>query len=299
MNQIDQYTMQDPIGQYPAQDIPDQTQAEPGLDAKLQPQADHGELSYKGLGRLKGRKAVITGADSGIGRAVAIAYAREGADIVLNYLPAEEVDALETVRLCAEAGVRVERYAGDISNEAFCQELIKTAADTLGSIDILVNNASKMTHVAQLDNLDSDQLVKTFSVNVFAIFWLTKAALQHMPKGASVINTTSIQAYRPSPALLDYAATKGAVSTLTHALGKQLAERGIRVNAVAPGPIWTPIQVTGEQPKGRLQNLGKDTPYKRMGQPAEVAPLFVFLASQESSYITGEVMGVTGGHHTP
>lgn len=291
--------MQDPTKQYPVMDIPEQRQPEPGLDAKLRPKADHGQDSYEGHGRLKGRKALITGSDSGIGRAVAIAFAREGADIVLNYLPEEEEDAQETVRICERAGGTVAAFPGDISSEAFCKELVASTADALGTIDILINNAGKQIYVDSLEDLKTDQLEKTFATNVFALFWITKAALAHMPAGASIINTASIQAYQPSPGLLDYASTKAAIVAFTHGLAKQLGPKGIRVNAVAPGPIWTPLQPSYGQPMEKLTKFGQDTPLGRAGQPAELAPVYVFLASQESSYVTGEVMGVTGGNHLP
>jgi len=294
-----QYEMQDPTKQYPVMDIPEQRQPEPGLDAKLRPKADHGQDSYEGHGRLKGRKALITGSDSGIGRAVAIAFAREGADIVLNYLPEEEEDAQETVRICERAGGTVAAFPGDISSEAFCKELVASTADALGTIDILINNAGKQIYVDSLEDLKTDQLEKTFATNVFALFWITKAALAHMPAGASIINTASIQAYQPSPGLLDYASTKAAIVAFTHGLAKQLGPKGIRVNAVAPGPIWTPLQPSYGQPMEKLTKFGQDTPLGRAGQPAELAPVYVFLASQESSYVTGEVMGVTGGNHLP
>lgn len=295
----DQYDMQNPKEQYSKLDIPPQRQAEPGLDAKLEPQADHGKGTYKGLDRLKGRKAVITGADSGIGRAVAIAFAREGADIVLNYLPVEEVDAKETGRLCEEAGQKVVSVPGDISDERFCSDLIETAVKELGGVDILVNNAGKQVYIESIEDLTTEQLRKTFEVNIFSMFWLSKAAIPHMPEGSSIINTASIQAYQPSEGLLDYASTKAAIVAFTHGLGKQLAPKGIRVNAVAPGPIWTPLQPSYGQPMEKLVKFGQNTPLGRPGQPAEVAPAFVFLASQESSYITGEVIGVTGGNHLP
>ncbi|HEX6415923.1 MAG TPA: SDR family oxidoreductase [Candidatus Saccharimonadales bacterium] len=294
-----QYEMQDPTKQYPVMDIPEQKQPEPGLDAKLQPQADHGQDTYKGTERLKGRKALITGADSGIGRAVAIAYAREGADVALNYLPSEEEDAKETVRICEAAGVKVVSLPGDISDESFCKMLVEDAAKELGSIDILVNNAGKQVYIENIEDLTTDQLKKTFETNIFAMFWIVKAALKHMPKGASIINTASIQAYQPSEGLLDYASTKAAIVAFTHGLGRQLAPKGIRVNAVAPGPIWTPLQPSYGQPMEKLVEFGQNTPLGRAGQPAELAPAFVFLASQESSYITGEVIGVTGGNHLP
>jgi NAD(P)-dependent dehydrogenase (short-subunit alcohol dehydrogenase family) len=291
-----QYTMQDPADQYAQPDInKDQTQAEPGLDSQLEPLADHGEKTYEGLGRLKGRKALITGADSGIGRAVAIAFAREGADVALSYLPSEETDAQEVVAEIEAVGRTAVTFPGDISNEGFCQDLVEQAADSLGSIDILVNNAGKQVFVEELEDLSSEQFQKTFATNVFAMFWITKAAVRYMPSGATIINTTSIQSYQPSPGLLDYAATKGAITTFTKGLAGMLAKRGIRVNGVAPGPIWTPLQPSHGQPAEKLEHFGEDTPLGRAGQPAELASTYVFLASQESSYITGEIIGVTGG----
>lgn len=299
MDQPKQSKIQNPTSQYPVMDIPPQRQPEPGLDAKLEPQADHGEATYEGTHRLKGRKAVVTGADSGIGRAVAIAFAREGADVVLNYLPVEEKDAREVIKICQEAGSKVVDCPGDISDENFCQELIETAAKELESIDILVNNAGKQIYVESIEDLTTEQMEKTFATNIFSMFWLIKAALKYMPEGTSIINTTSIQAYQPSPGLLDYASTKAAIVAFTHGLAKQLAPKGIRVNGVAPGPVWTPLQPSYGQPMEKLEKFGQNTPLGRAGQPAEVAPTFVFLASQESSYITGEIIGVTGGNHLP
>lgn len=299
-NNKDQYMMQDPTKQYPSLKIPkDQVQAEPGLDAKLQPQADHGEATYRGAGRLSGRKALITGGDSGIGRAVAIAFAREGADVAISYLEQEAPDVKEVISEIEATGRRAVALPGDISNEAFCQQLVKDAEKALGSIDILVNNAGKQVFVDKLEDLTSEQFEKTFATNVFAMFWITKAAVPHMKPGASIINTTSIQSYQPSPGLLDYASTKGAITSFTKSLAKMLVDKGIRVNAVAPGPIWTPLQPSYGQPPEKLEKFGKNTPLGRPGQPAEVAPAYVFLASQESSYITAEVIGVTGGNHLP
>lgn len=296
----DQHQMQDPRKQYAQPDINKyQKQPEPGLDAKLEPFADHGEATYKGAGRLEGRKALITGGDSGIGRATALAFAREGADVAINYLPSEERDASEVVTAIEAAGRKAVAIPGDITDEAFCKKLVKTAVDELGEIDILVNNAGKQHYIEKIEDLSSEQFQQTFATNVFAMFWITKAAVPHMPPGASIINTTSIQSYQPSPGLLDYASTKGAITAFTKSLAKQLIEKGIRVNAVAPGPIWTPLQPSHGQPPEKLAKFGENTPLGRAGQPAEVAPAFVFLASQESSYITAEVIGVTGGHHTP
>lgn len=297
MSENDQYMMQDPTKQYPVMDIPEQIQPEPGLDAKLEPKADHGQGTYRGTGRLKNRKALITGGDSGIGRAVAIAYAREGADVVINYLPSEEEDAQETLHIMKAAGHTALGFPGDISSEDFCKELIEYAAKEMGSIDILVNNAGKQVYVPDIKDLSTEQLEKTYATNIFAMFWLSKAVLEYMPAGGTIINTASIQAYQPSPGLLDYASTKAAIVAFTHGLGGQLAPKGIRVNAVAPGPIWTPLQPSHGQPQEKIKVFGQNTPMGRAGQPAECAPTYVFLASQESSYITSEVIGVTGGHH--
>ena len=294
-----QHKMQDPVSQYPVMDIPEQRQDEPGLDSKLLPKADHGEETYEGSGRLEGRKALITGADSGIGRAVAIAYAREGADVAITYLPSEQEDADEVMKVLDAIGRKVVAIPGDLSDEAFCKQLIKQASDELGGLDILVNNAGKQLYVDDILELETAQLEATFRVNIFAMFWLIKAALPTMPKGASIINTTSIQAYQPSEGLLDYAATKAAIANFTHGLAKQLAPKGIRVNGVAPGPIWTPLQPSYGQPMEKLVQFGQATPLGRAGQPAELAPAYVFLASQESSYTTGEIIGVTGGQHLP
>lgn len=290
-----QHHMQDPTSQYPTMDIPEQTQPEPGLDAELKPQADHGQATYKGSGRLAGRKALITGGDSGIGRAVAIAFAREGADVIITHLPSEQIDADETIKLADCPEQKLISIAGDLSDENFCSSLIDRAKDELGGLDILVNNAAKQIHVETLEDLSAEQLRQTFTVNVFATFLLTKAALKYLPKGAAIINTTSIQAYQPSSGLLDYAATKAAIANFTKGLAEQLASKGIRINAVAPGPIWTPLQPSYGQPQDKLTQFGQDTPLGRAGQPAELAPTYVFLASQESSYITGEIIGVTGG----
>ncbi|RYY75964.1 MAG: glucose 1-dehydrogenase [Gammaproteobacteria bacterium] len=300
MSNLDQYTMQDPRYQYPVpHPEPDPSQPEPALDKLLKPQADHGEKTYRGAQRLQGRKALITGADSGIGRAVAIAFAREGADIVLTHVPSEEVDATETLKLIEAEGRKAICIPGDISSESFCNQLVKQAVEELGSIDILINNAGKQQFIEQLEDIPSNEFQKIYAVNVFGMFWITKAATPHMPPGSSIINTTSIQSYQPSAGLLAYASTKGAITAFTKSLAKTLIEKGIRVNAVAPGPIWTPLQLSGGQPDEKLKHFGEKTPLGRPGQPAEVAPAFVFLASQESSYITAEVIGVTGGEHLP
>jgi len=300
MKHHDQYRMQDPRTQYAIPHAkPDSQQPEPGLDSILKPRADHGESSYRGAQRLAGRKALITGGDSGIGRAVAIAFAREGADVVITYLPSEEVDAKETIKYIHDAEVKGFAIPGDISDESFCKTLVAQACEKLGHIDILVNNAGKQQFVEELEDITTEQFQKTFATNVFAMFWITKAAVPHMPAGASIINTTSIQSYQPSAGLLDYASTKGAITAFTKSLAKMLIAKAIRVNAVAPGPIWTPLQQSGGQSPEKLEHFGEKTPIGRPGQPAEVAPAFVFLASQESSYITAEVIGVTGGQHLP
>jgi NAD(P)-dependent dehydrogenase (short-subunit alcohol dehydrogenase family) len=266
---------------------------------ELQPAADHGETSYKGFGRMQGRKALITGADSGIGRAAAIAYAREGADVALNYLPSEEADAKEVVTLIEAEGRKVVCIPGDITSEAFCKELISKAVEGLGGLDVLANVAGKQTAQQDIADITTEQFDATFKTNVYALFWLCKAALPHLKPGATIINTASIQAYQPSAMLLDYAPTKSAIVAFTKALAKQVISKGIRVNAVAPGPFWTPLQPSGGQPQENIPDFGSEVPMGRPGQPAECAPIYVLLANQESSYITGEVLGVTGGNPLP
>ncbi|WAH55042.1 SDR family oxidoreductase [Pseudomonas silvicola] len=294
-----QYSMQNPLTQYPQPEFPDQPQSAPGTVHELHPAADHGETSYKGFGRLAGRKALITGADSGIGRAAAIAYAREGADIVLNYLPEEESDAREVVQLIEAEGRKAICLPGDLKDERFCQSLVSQAVERLGGLDILVNVAGKQQAVEAIADITTEQFDATFKSNVYAMFWLCKAALPHLPAGATIINTASIQSYSPSQNLLDYASTKAAIVAFTKALAKQVIAQGVRVNAVAPGPIWTPLQPSGGQPRDKIPTFGSQTPMGRPGQPAECAPLYVFLATQESSYITGETYGVTGGNPLP
>lgn len=295
----DQFSMQNPLTQYPQPPFPAQGQEAPGLDARMKPEPDHGEETYKGFGRLAGRKALITGADSGIGRAVAIAFAREGADIVLNYLPLEQADAREVIKLIEAEGRRAIPMPGDLKDERFCRELVDKAHEQLGGLDILVNVAGKQVAREELSQVTSEQFDATMKTNVYALFWLCQAAVPLMPAGATIINTASIQSYQPSATLLDYATTKAAIVAFTKALAKQVIERGIRVNAVAPGPIWTVLQPSGGQPAEKIPTFGSQVPMKRPGQPAECAPLYVLLASQESSYITGEVFGVTGGNPLP
>ena len=291
----DPYTMRDPRQQYPRPPFPRQPQDAPGEVRRMEPMPDHGENSYRGSGRLPNRKALITGADSGIGRAAAIAFAREGADVALGYLPSEEADAREVAKQIEAAGRKAVLLPGDVSDEAFCGKLVSDAVAQLGGLDILVNNAGKQTAVKAIADLTTEQFDATFRTNVYAMFWITKAALPHMPPGAAIINTTSIQAMNPSPSLLDYAPTKAAIMNFTKALAKQVAEKGIRVNAVAPGPFWTPLQPSGGQPQEKIEEFGGQTAFGRPGQPAELAAAYVLLASQEGSYMTGEVIGATGG----
>jgi NAD(P)-dependent dehydrogenase (short-subunit alcohol dehydrogenase family) len=295
----DQYTFQDPAKRYPSIEPPEQDQPEPGLDKELVPHTDRGEDSYRGTGRLEGRKALITGSDSGIGAAVAIAFAREGADVAMSYLPEEEEDAKVIAELIEKAGRKVVQLPGDLTDSATCRDVVQRAADGLGGLDILVNNAGRQIAVKNLEDLSDEQFDRTFKTNIYAFFWITKAALAHLQPGSSIINTTSIQAYMPSPTLIDYAATKGAINNFTKGLAQQLAPRGIRVNAVAPGPFWTPLQVSDGQPKEELPEFGKSTPIGRAGQPTELAPAYVFLASPESSYVMGETLNVNGGMPAP
>jgi hypothetical protein len=291
-----QYAMQDPTCQYPRPPFEQQPQDAPGLASKMKPVPDHGENSYVGFGRLKGRKALITGGDSGIGRAVAIAFAREGADVTINYLPEEEADAKDVVKLVEAAGVKAFSLPGDLKQEDFCAKLVEQANAWMGGLDIVVNVAGKQVYQKTIAELSTEQFDATFKVNVYAMFWICKNALRFLGPGATVINTASIQSYDPSEILCDYAPTKAAIVAFTKALAKQVAEKGIRVNAVAPGPIWTPLQPSGGQPQDKLEKFGANVPLGRPGQPAELASVYVFLASQESSYVTAEVYGVTGGH---
>lgn len=281
----------------PKPPFPEQQQQHPGLESEMRPAPDFGEESYRGAGRLEGKAAIITGGDSGIGRAVALAFAREGADVLISYLN-EESDAQQTKRVVEAAGRKCITVPGDIVDEKHCQQIVQRAVDEFGKIDILINNAAfQMSHEGIAD-LPSDEFDYTFRTNVHAMFYLCKAALPHLQEGGSIINTASIQAYQPTPQLLAYAATKGAIVTFSKALAQELMERGIRVNVVAPGPIWTPL-IVATMPIEKSKDFGSNTPAGRPGQPAEVAPIFVFLASQESSYITGEVVGVTGGKPLP
>jgi NAD(P)-dependent dehydrogenase (short-subunit alcohol dehydrogenase family) len=295
----DQYAKADPVDQHPEPEYPEQQLDHPGREGEMTPEPDYGESTYRGSGRLEGRKAVITGGDSGIGRAVALAFAREGADVLISYLPEEEADAQETIRVVEDAGRKAVGVPGDIREEAHCAAIVDRAVAEFGRIDVLVNNAAyQMSLDGGLEELTTDQLRRTFETNVYAMFWLSQKAIPHMEAGAAIVNTTSIQAYQPSPQLIDYASTKASILNFTRALALELAERGIRVNAVAPGPIWTPL-IPATMPPDKVASFGADTPLGRAAQPVEVAPAYVFLASQESSYITGERIGVTGGKPLP
>jgi NAD(P)-dependent dehydrogenase (short-subunit alcohol dehydrogenase family) len=291
--------MQDPVAQYPKPPFAKQPQEAPGLAGKMDPRPDHGEQSYRGSGRLMGRKALVTGGDSGIGRAAVIAFAREGADVAINYLPFEESDAREVVELIRAEGRRAVAIPGDIRDEGFCQQLVARAAQELGGLDILVNNAGMQHSVDSILDLTTEQFDATFKTNVYAMFWITKAAMPHLKPGASIINTASVTAYSPPANLLDYSQTKAAIVAFTKSLAKQLGPKGIRVNAVAPGPVWTPLQPSGGQSQEKLTTFGGDTPMGRPGQPAELAGIYVLLASQESSFATGQVYGASGGNGNP
>jgi hypothetical protein len=284
---------QHPTHAEPTPPFPEQEQEPPGREAEMEPRADHGEETYVGHDRLKDKVALVTGADSGIGRAVALAFAREGADVLCSYL-SEDEDAAETRRLVEDAGRRCLTVPGDVSDREHCRALVDRAVDELGRLDVLVNNAAFQMAYESFLEIPPDEIEYVFRTNVIAMFHLCQAAVPHMQPGSTIVNTTSIQAAQPSPQLLHYAATKGAISTFTKGLAQEVAERGIRVNAVAPGPIWTPLVVMSF-PAEKNAQFGADTPLGRPGQPAELAPIYVFLASEESRYISGEVVGATGG----
>lgn len=288
-------TKQDPREQYPKPPFRKQPQPAPGLSAEMTPQPDCGEESYVGHGKLAGRKALITGGDSGIGRAAAIAFAREGADVVINCLPAEEKDARAVIRLVEAAGRKGVAIFGDITSEAFCSSLIESMIKELGGLDILVNNAAAQTTEPNILDITTEAFDRTLKTNLYALFWITKAAIPHLAPGAAIINTTSIQAYQPSEGLVDYAMTKAGIVDFTKSLSKQLIGKGVRVNAIAPGPFWTPLQSSGGTTEEKLKTFGSTVPLGRPGQPVEIAPIYVLLASQEASYITGEIYGVTVG----
>lgn len=289
----------DPTTKYPRPPFAVQKQPWPGLAGKMSPVPDHGEKSYKGSGRLAGRKALITGADSGIGRAAAIAYAREGADVALNYLPAEEPDAREVIALIRAEGRKAIPIPGDLRNEGFCKSLVAQAISGLGGLDILVSNAARQQSYDSILDITTEQFDWTMKTNIYAPFWLIKAALPHLAPGSSIIGTTSVQATDPSANLFDYAMTKAATTNFIRSLAKQLGPKGIRVNGVAPGPIWTPLQVCGGQSPENLQKFGGDTPMGRPGQPAELASIFVQLAANDASYSTGQIFGAAGGSGLP
>ena len=278
---------------FPKPPFPDQRQPMPGTTAAMEPRPDHGETSYRGSGRLKDKKAIVTGGDSGIGRAVALAYAREGADVLVSYLDEEE-DAAETRRLIEAAGRKAVLVPGDIGEPAHCRRIVETAVEAFGRIDVLVNNAAHQATFSAPEEISDAEWEKTFRVNIHAMFYLTKAALPHMREGSAIINTTSVNADTPSPQLLAYAATKGAIQNYTGGLAQMVAERGIRVNCVAPGPVWTPL-IPSTMPAEKVTQFGSQVPMKRPGQPRELAPVYVMLASDEASYVSGATVAVTGG----
>jgi NAD(P)-dependent dehydrogenase (short-subunit alcohol dehydrogenase family) len=291
--------LEDPRNKYPRPPFPEQHQPWPGLASKMQPVPDHGESSYKGAGRLLGRRALITGGDSGMGRAAAIAFAREGADVVINFLPDEQADADDVIGLIHAAGRKGIGVAGDLRSESFCNELVKRTVSELGGLDILVSNAGRQqTHASILD-ISTEQFDWTMKTNIYAPFWIIKAALPSMPPGSCIIATASEQAYDPSPDLYDYAQTKAATMNFVKSLGKQLASKGIRVNGVAPGPIWTPLQISGGASPEKQKKFGGQTPLGRAGMPAELAGLYVQLADNHGSFATGQIYGSSGGAGQP
>jgi NAD(P)-dependent dehydrogenase (short-subunit alcohol dehydrogenase family) len=291
--------LEDPINKYPKPPFNKQSQPWPGLANKMDPKPDHGEESYKGSGRLTGRKALITGGDSGMGRAAAIAYAREGADVAINYLAAEEPDALEVIELIKQAGRKAVAIPGDLQSEDFCKQLIEQTVKELGGLDILVNNAARQQTKPSILDVSSEDFDATMKTNIYAPFWLTKAALPHLKPGSVIISTTSEQAYDPSEDLYDYAQTKAANMNSVKSLAKQLGPKGIRVNGVAPGPIWTPLQVSGGATQEKLVKFGGDTPLGRPGQPLELASIYVQLAASDASYANGQIYGSSGGSGNP
>jgi NAD(P)-dependent dehydrogenase (short-subunit alcohol dehydrogenase family) len=291
----DRLKMQDPRKQYPAPPFPKQPQPAPGLARRLEPAADHGEESYKGSGRLEGRRALITGGDSGIGRAVAIAYAREGADVAIAYLPVEQPDADEVIALIEKAGRKAVALPGDVTDEGYARDLPRQAADGLGGLDILVVNAGHQKYFESFEGITTDDWDTTLRTNLYALFWTTQEAAKIMPPGGSIITTASVQAYDPTTTIMHYATTKAGIVAFTKALADELIEKGIRANAVAPGPFWTPLNPSGGSSQEKVAKFGQGSAFGRPGQPVEIAPVYVLLASQEGSYITGEVYGVTGG----
>lgn len=291
--------MTDPTKKYPRPPFEVQDQPWPGLASKMDPRPDHGEKSYVGSGRLKGRKALITGGDSGMGRAAAIAYAREGADVAINYYPTEEPDAKEVIALIEEAGQKAVAIPGDLRDEAFCRQLVERAVAALGGLDIVVNNAARQQAHRSVLEITTEDFDATMKTNIYAPFWIIKAALPHLRPGACIIGTTSEQAYDPTPDLYDYAQTKAATMNYIKSLAKELGPKGIRVNGVAPGPIWTPLQVSGGATPEKLKSFGEKTPLGRPGQPAELASIYVQLAANDASYATGQIYGASGGTGNP
>lgn len=291
--------LKDPKTAYPQPPFRSQKQPWPGLQSKMSPSPDCGERTYKGSNQLKGRHALITGGDSGIGRAVAIAYAREGADVAINYLPQEEEDAREVINLIRREGRRAVALSGDLRDEDFCRRLVQNAHSKLGGLDILVSNAGRQEFCRDVTKMTTEQFDWTLKTNIYALFWLVKYAVPLMPKGSSIINTSSRQAYDPSAILVDYAMTKAGISSMTRSLAKQLLPRGIRVNAVEPGPFWTPLEVSGAVPPENIPRFGAETQYQRPGQPVELAFTYITLASTKSSYVTGQNWGMTGGNGVP
>jgi NAD(P)-dependent dehydrogenase (short-subunit alcohol dehydrogenase family) len=291
--------MQDPSSKYPQPPFERQSQEWPGLASKMRPRPDHGEDSYKGSGRLAGRKALITGGDSGMGRAAAIAFAREGADVAINYYPTEEADAQEVIEYIRKAGRKAVALPGDLREEAFCTKLVFDTVASLGGLDLLVSNAGRQQSHKSILDISSEDFDATIKTNIYAPFWIIRAAVPHMPPGSAIIGTTSEQATDPSPDLYDYAQTKAATTSYVRSLAKQLASKGIRVNGVAPGPIWTALQVSGGATMEKLEKFGGETPMKRPGQPAELASIYVQLAASDASYTTGHVYGAAGGNGLP
>jgi len=291
--------LKDPTEQHPKPPFKKQKQEWPGLARDMDPRPDHGEKSYRGSGRLKGRKALITGGDSGMGRAAAIAYAREGADVAINYFPSEEPDAKDVIALIEDAGQKGVAIPGDLRDEAFCKALVAKAVDRLGGLDILVCNAARQQSHDSILDITTEEFDATMKTNIYAPFWIIKAALPHLKPGATVIATASEQAYDPSPELYDYAQTKAATMNYVKSLAKQLASKGIRVNGVAPGPIWTPLQVSGGADMEKLEKFGAQTPFGRPGQPAELASIYVQLTASDASYATGQIYGSSGGAGQP
>jgi NAD(P)-dependent dehydrogenase (short-subunit alcohol dehydrogenase family) len=291
--------IEDPITKYAKPPFPEQLQPWPGLTSQMTPRPDHGETSYRGSGRLAGRKALITGGDSGMGRAAAIAFAREGADVAINYYPSEESDAREVLELIEETGRKGVTIPGDIRDEQFCKNLVESAVEKLGGIDILVSNAGRQQSHESIMDISTEQFDWTMKTNIYAPFWIIKTALPHLKPGSVIIATTSEQAYDPSPDLYDYAQTKAATMNFVKSLAKQFAPKGIRVNGVAPGPIWTPLQVSGGASQEKVKTFGSQTPFGRAGQPAELASIYVQFADNNASYATGQIYGSSGGAGQP